>query len=456
MDNQEQLVNEIAEKIKAGEVQPWKTESLLLEEYSFASPEHFRIAALSRRKVIEDLTGHKFRHVELPDTPYLMKWRCPHDNAEWHLSAFDMDTTCAYCGGDLEPLGADAGRFLPLVNNYIGGREEYYGFAGQLKVFGDVDKTFTNVLAYGPGHGVLGISVGCFRINKFGGAEVKVSKWAGAARNLGYIFDGEEEREKAARAAKELLAGLTKEMEEKYLAEFAGEVYEVEFVRRQHHGHYYLHICFYTRFEQARGHADTSAAVGFARSRLDAAFQEQGIKYVQSLIAMGFDGDLKPAPRNRRGRYASAQVKMSVAAYEKMSKTSIDALLTYMQIDRQAVLQEQGCFVYSGMGGEIVPALYRGTKVNPRPSNVSCTENVYVEVKDDEVVFGVELPNVEAGAGALREGPVCPVGREVLKFIGIRDSREFAAAAAAITLAGEFNFTLLHLRGEMYAVKPAG
>tara|TARA_B100001964_G_scaffold120841_1_gene134226 strand:- start:608 stop:724 length:117 start_codon:yes stop_codon:yes gene_type:complete len=35
--------------------------------------------------------------------------------------------------------------------------------------------------------------------------------------------------------------------------------------------------------------------------------------------------------------------------------------------------------------------------------------------------------------------------------MGIGTSKEFAVAAAAITLAGEFNFTLLHLRGEMYA-----
>jgi hypothetical protein len=37
--------------------------------------------------------------------------------------------------------------------------------------------------------------------------------------------------------------------------------------------------------------------------------------------------------------------------------------------------------------------------------------------------------------------------------MGIGTSKEFAAAAAAITLAGEFNFTLLHLRGEMYVSK---
>jgi hypothetical protein len=102
---------------------------------------------------------------------------------------------------------------------------------------------------------------------------------------------------------------------------------------------------------------------------------------------------------------------------------------------------------------EIIHALYRGTKVNPRPYNVSCTENVYVEIKDGDVIFGVELPNLEVGTVSNGEGPICHTAREVLRFMGIGTSREFAAAAAFITLAREFNFALLHLRGEMYADK---
>ena len=453
MSNREKQVAEIAGRIATGEVQPWKTESLLLEEYAVSPPEHYLLAALSRRKLIEELTGCNFNYLELPDKPYLMKWRCPKDDSIWHLEARDTDTVCSYCASALEPYGTDAGRFLPLAANYVGGREEYYSYAGQITVFGDVNKAFTNLLAYGSGVGALGISAGCFRINEFGGAEVKVAKWAGAARNLGYVFESEEEREKAVVAAKEILPALRKEMEEKYLSEFCGEIYEVEFVRKQHHGQFYLNICFYTRFEHVRGHGDTSWAVGFARGRLDATFNAKGIDYTQSLIAMGFDGDLKPAPRNRRGRYVSAQVRLPIVAYEKMSKTGIDSLLSYMEIDRQGVLQEQGWFAYSGMGGEIIPALYRATKVNPRPCNVSCTENMYVEIKGNDVIFGVELPNLEVGVASSREGPICPTAREVLKFMGIRTSKEFAAAAAAITLAGEFNFTLLHIRGEMYASK---
>ena len=72
---------------------------------------------------------------------------------------------------------------------------------------------------------------------------------------------------------------------------------------------------------------------------------------------------------------------------------------------------------------EIIPALYRGTKVNPRPYNVSCTENVYVEIKDEDVIFGAELPSLEVGTVSTREGPICPTAREVLKFIGIGTSK---------------------------------
>jgi hypothetical protein len=449
----EKIVEEIKRRILAGDIQPWKTEELLVEEYGITSPDQYLLAAQIRRKVIEELTGHRFNYLEMPVKPYLVKWRCPKDLSIWHLEARDRDTICSYCGSVLEPYGVDAERYLPLAVNYVGGLEEYYSYAGQIKVYGDVNKTFTNLLAYGAGVGPLGISAGCYRINRFGGAEVKVAKWAGSARNLGYVFDSEEEREKAVVIVKETLPYLKKEMEEKYLSEFSGEIYEVEIVRRQRHGLFFLYICFYTRFENVRGHGDTSWAVGFARGKIDAIFDKKRVKYIQSLVAMGFDGDLKPAPRNRRGRYVSAQVKIPIVEYEKMSRTSVDSLLSYMELERQGVLLEQGGFVYSGMGGEIIPALYRATKVNPRPSNVSCTENMYVEIKGEDVIFGVELLNLEVGVASSREGPICPSAREVLKFIGIENSKEFAAAAAAITLAGEFNFTLLHIRGEMYASK---
>ena len=107
------LVEELAGKIKAGEVQPWKAESVLVEEYNVSAPEHFQIAALSRRKCIEELTGFKFNYLELPEQPYLMQWRCPKDNSIWHLEARDTDTACTHCGSELEPLEPNPIDFCP-------------------------------------------------------------------------------------------------------------------------------------------------------------------------------------------------------------------------------------------------------------------------------------------------------------------------------------------------------
>ena len=95
--NDEKIVDKVANKIASGDVQPWKVETLLLKEYGIVSPKHYCLAALSRRKVIEDLTGHQFNYLEIPDKPYFVKWRCPKDGSIWHLEARDKDTICYYC-----------------------------------------------------------------------------------------------------------------------------------------------------------------------------------------------------------------------------------------------------------------------------------------------------------------------------------------------------------------------
>ncbi len=103
MNDNKKLVEELAGKIKSGEVQPWKAESVLLEEYGVSAPEHFQIAALSRRKCIEELTGLRFNYLDLPERPYLMQWLCPKENSIWQLEARDTDAACTQCGSALEP-----------------------------------------------------------------------------------------------------------------------------------------------------------------------------------------------------------------------------------------------------------------------------------------------------------------------------------------------------------------
>jgi hypothetical protein len=165
---------------------------------------------------------------------------------------------------------------------------------------------------------------------------------------------------------------------------------------------------------------------------------------------MGRDGDLKPSPRNRRGRYVSAQQIIPVEEFEKLIERPIDDFLSYIELDRQGVLEEIGWPAYTGMGGEIIPAFYRTMKNNPRPHLVSSYQKVYAHIRGTDLIFGVELPNVEVGITSSPEGIISPMAREALKMAGIHSAKEFAAAAAAITLGGEFNFAVRHVQEKMY------
>jgi hydroxymethylglutaryl-CoA reductase len=125
---------------------------------------------------------------------------------------------------------------------------------------------------------------------------------------------------------------------------------------------------------------------------------------------------------------------MPVKDYEKSIGRPIEDLLTYIELDRQGVLEEIGWPAYTGMGGEIIPAFYRTMKNNPRPDLVSSLQKLYVKTCGDDLFFGI----------------ISPMAREALKIAGIRSAKEYAAAMAAITLAGEFNFTALHIQEKMY------
>jgi hypothetical protein len=149
-----------------------------------------------------------------------------------------------------------------------------------------------------------------------------------------------------------------------------------------------------------------------AKNMIDDYFKHANIACRVSVVAMGRDGDLKPSPRNRRGRYVSAQQTMPVKDYEKSIGRPIEDLLTYIELDRQGVLEEIGWPAYTGMGGEIIPAFYRTMKNNPRPDLVSSLQKLYVKTCGDDLFFGVELPNVEVGITSSPEGIISPMARE--------------------------------------------
>ncbi|MBN2332531.1 MAG: hypothetical protein JXO49_04400 [Deltaproteobacteria bacterium] len=447
--NYTEVAKNISEAMLRGEVAPWKTEEKALEA-GIGAPDTFIVGTLARRFFLEAKSGVAFHHLVMPAKPYSIEYRCPRDNSHWMLAAGDDFTRCGMCDTPLAPLVDGKTSYQPLVNNYIGGDEDYFSYAGEVAVGGDVNKTFQNILCYGPGVGHLGISVGCFQLNKYGPVEIKVADWAGAARNLAFVFGTEKERERARKLIKDNLDGIITLMTGDFLQPFAGQVYNVDFLDKQHHGDRILHCCFYTRFTEYRGHGCTSKAVGGAKNYIDNLFKEHQIACRLSVIGMGRDGDLKPSPRNRRGRYVSAQQRIPIKEYEQNIGRPIDDFLSYIELDRQGVLEETGWPAYSGMGGEIIPAFYRTMKNNPRPYLVSSLQKVYVETRGDEMIFGVELPNLEVGFPSGPEGIVPPLSREVAKVAGIECSKDFAAACAAITLGGEFNFATLHIKEKLY------
>lgn len=446
------VVMRLKDALLDGRMQPWKAEEAALEE-GVKIPDNFAIAAMARRAFVSEKSGVTFQHIALPDKPYLIEYSCPQDGSRWWLAAGDTYVYCGMCGTALEMVRDDGERYKPLVLNYIGGEEDYLSYAGEVSVGGDVNKTFQNILIWGTGIGHLGVSVGCYQLNKFGHIEVKVGKWAYAARNLAFVFDDDTMRTKARSLIEENLPRIIPQITDAQLASWGGEVDKVDILFKQHHGDRYLHCCFFTRFDQHRGHGQTSHAVGMAKNIIDDLFQQHGIDCRLSVVGMGRDGDLKPSSRNRRGRYVSAQQCIPIKDYEERLGRPIDDFLSYVELDRQGVLEEVGWGAYTGMGGEIIPAFYRTMKNNPRPFLVSTFQKVYAETRGDNLIFGVELPNVEVGITSSPEGIISPTAREAANIAGIHSAQDFAAALAAITLGGEFNFATLHVREKMYTGK---
>ena len=444
----EDIVRSLSDRMLEGKIAPWKAEDVALAE-GLAEPENIRAGVAARRVFVEAKSGHSFHHIVLPDKPYHTAYRCPNDQSLWNLAADDTYIRCGICGTPLEVL-PEPERHKPLVNNYIGGIEDHFSYAGEVTVGGDVEKTFQNILCWGPGIGHLGISVGCFKLNKYGPIEVRVSEWGLAARNLSFVFDSEQEREQAKTIIQKHLPEIVPVITREELSPWGGEIYDVDFLYKQHHGDRFLHCCFYSRFENHRGHGQTSHAAGRAKLMIDNLFKENKISCRLSVVGMGRDGDVKPSTRNRRGRYVSAQQRIPIKEYEKTLGRPLEDFLSWIELDRQGVIEETGWPAYTGMGGEIIPAFYRTMKCNPRPFLVSCYQKVYANVRGEDLVFGVELPNVEVGITSSPEGIIPPASREALRLAGITSAKEFAAALAAVTLGGEFNFATLHVQERMY------
>lgn len=441
---QSRVVCECVQRLEQGHLAPWKVEADLELTYGVKVPGNYRLAAICRRNFIESVTGESFSFISVPENPYKDQFYCSADDLIWELDARDENRICSLCGSGLEPLH----RYAPLVANYIGGVEDYFSYAGRIDVKGDVTKTFTNLLLYGTGLGPIGVTRGCFLINKLGGAEVSVEDTARAVRCLGFLFETEEMRRQAQKVIEEFLPEAKAIMQDK-MRDFSGRISGVDFDHAETPRGFVLYVDFIGEFSNFRGHGSISHAVGSIKSHVEEKLTSRGIDYGLSVIAQGHDGDLKPSSRNKRGRKATAQVRIPVGDFNALMKVSPDKFLSFVDVDRVGS-QKLGCPFYSGMGGEILPAIYKAAKINPHSPIVSCFQRIYAEKYQGDVVYGVELPNIEAGVVSSREGLVSPVGREAMRIIGIKTAREYAASVAAQVLAGEFNLALEISREKLY------
>lgn len=433
------------ERLKDGSLPPWKAEEHLAAEGGIPRPYNFRAAALCRQAYIEDLTGEPFRTIRVPEKPYKVRWRCDRDDLIWELDARDEERTCSLCGGPLTALNQEAA----LVANYVGGEEVYYSYAGRIQVRGDVAKTFTNLLVYGTGLGPIGVTRGCHLINSLGGAVVAVEERARAVRCHGLIFASEAARDRARDLIEQNLPRIQEAMRP-LLEEFAGNISAVDYDPVDTEGGFILYVEFTADFLNFRGHGDVSRAVGAAKRAIESALRSGGLDYEQSIIAQGHDGDLKPSPKNKRGRRAAAEIRIPAGEFGDALKVPPEKFLTFVEVDSLGA-DRLGCQFYSGMGGEIIPAVYKATQVNPQSPLVSAFQNTSAGIDKGDVVYRVELPNVEVGIASCREGIISPVGREALRIMGVGQAREFAASLAAQVLAGEFNLALEISREKLYA-----
>ncbi len=449
MNSNSEIVIEVSDLLRKGRIPPWKAESYIKDKYAIGSPDNILLAAKARRAYLEDISTQKFEYLKLREKPYLIDYSCDRCSLDLRLAAYDEYKYCPICGSKLtvsNPI-----EYYPLTANYIGGIEDYYSFCGRIEVKGDVEKTFNGILQYGTGLGPIGVTRGAYFINHYGGAVVKVMETARACRNLGYVFRKEETRRKSIGIIEAYLSEVRLRMNQ-LLSKWKGKVSFVEILPVEDMGKLYLFIDFTAEFKYFRGHGAISKAVGLAKKLIDEKLKIEGIPYELSAITQGYDGDLKPSPRNKRGRYVLVEVTIPMAEIEKITGKKVDKFIDFVSMDAKGT-EKLGWFHHTGMGGEIVAGVYKAVKINPHSPLVTSTERIFSYPKGDNIVYGIELPNVEAGTISSDEGAITPLGREIIRVIGIRNSKEFSAYLGALVLAGEFNLSVEIVRENLYRVE---
>ena len=79
-DEETRAIRECVQKLREGQLAPWKVEAELDSSYGLKIPGNFKIAALIRQHFIEEITGERFRHICVPEKPYKTRYHCTKDD----------------------------------------------------------------------------------------------------------------------------------------------------------------------------------------------------------------------------------------------------------------------------------------------------------------------------------------------------------------------------------------
>jgi hydroxymethylglutaryl-CoA reductase len=434
-------IESIAQALTEGSLPPWQVERAFEEH----GARRFHMAAETRRAFLEQESGVRFEQLAVPEEPWRTLADCRSCGLVYDLVAWDRRRRCSVCGSDVEARDEPP---QALVASYIGGIEDFYSYAGVLEVTGDIERRFLNVLQYGTGLGPVGATRGCFLASRLGGVEIAVGEKSRALRALCFDYDSESRRDQAWQVMLAKHDDISTAIRP-HLEPWQGVLAMVEPLRTSEGRQHRLYVTFIADFINHRGHHAVSKAVGAVKPLCERLLAEASCAPLHAFIAQGYDGDLKPSHRNLRGRSALASVTAPLDVVRTVCKVEPATLLRFIRIDAQGA-QKLGHVGHTGMGGEIVPACYKATKINPHSPLVSATEAIHADISDGDFHYEVAMPNIEAGVLSTTEGLIPPVGREMIEVIGLRDSRDFAAWCAGLVLAAELNLSVEIAREQLY------
>ncbi|MEM0201550.1 MAG: hypothetical protein QXR73_00015 [Candidatus Micrarchaeaceae archaeon] len=298
--------------------------------------------------------------------------------------------------------------------------------------------------------------------------EVFVSDTSFIARSPTFRFNTKEE----ASSAIDLINSIKDELiscGSENMKNFYGNLEEVHIASAEVDGYTELSVNFiYAMHGSLLGHEQATAITGLLAEKIAKRLIDSKINAQQMALAGGEDGDLRPSPKNVRGRRVSASILIpETVLLEFIHKRSKGDPISEEGVAKSFASRNKskywvwndysGSYTHTGMELEVLDAIFSVLKP-PSPPFVSSNIDVKVEEVEDEkaakgIHYTIEMKNFEYGS----EGIITGIRKDAEAIIGLDDTigndnpkNSFIAAgviAAACMAAGLNQHLLMHING---------